>query len=94
MIAMAHGQTQTVQPMSACNMDRRIVSRGRLRPVLQTAWVLVALAFSVVAVAIPPPPPRSAEQLDLPPDGSERSISGEVRAYQPVPVELDRKSVV
>jgi hypothetical protein len=69
-------------------MDRQIVSRGRLRPVLQTVLVLVALAFSVVAVAIPPPPPRSAEQLDLPADGSERSVSGEVRAYQAVPVEF------
>ncbi len=69
-------------------MDRQILSRGRLRPLLRTALVLLGLAFSVVAVAIPPPPPRSAEQLDLPADGSERSVSGEVRAYQPVPVEF------
>ena len=39
--------------------------------------------------AVPPPPPLLVEKVELPPDGSERVVNNEVRAYRQVPLAFD-----
>jgi len=41
------------------------------------------------SAAVPPPPPHPVVKVDLHPDGSERLVNNEVRAYRQVPLAFE-----
>ena len=69
--------------------------RGKGRATTVIGLLLCAAAGlwdAAPASAIPPPPPRPQVVLDLRPDGSERIVEDEVRAYQYVPLSFHARA--
>ena len=51
--------------------------------------LLLGLCGAFPSGAVPPPPPLPVEKVELPPDGSERVVNNEVRAYRQVPLAFE-----
>jgi hypothetical protein len=51
--------------------------------------LILGLCWAAPSGAVPPPPPHPLVKVELHPDGSERVVNNEVRAYRQVPLAFE-----